>query len=580
MGTLPPAFSPPGPGQWVLDTGHFPRPATSFTAELFPEPAREGFAEATAPYGLLLDYIEWAFVGGWGYLCPSPVAPVRDSGELTRESWDDLVRSSPGLRARLATSASVFHQRVWREDLALWDEQLRPSLVEGHRRLQGVDPSDLGEGDLLEHLDRCRADLRRSIALHHRFNVTPVIPVGDLLVQARSWTGASTLDLLGLLRGAGPLAVGAGEELGRLSDAVRRDPPARSVLQPPSPPTAAQPPHWPEDALASLCARSGPVGDAATAYVERVGHWSAGGGFDVGEPSLLEMPELLLETVRAAVAEHDPVATGDPGRDPEAAVEAADGIRRAVPPASRATFDDLVAEARLVHRLRDERAVYCDVWANGLMRRALLAAGDRLAGRGFLDRPAHLVDATWAETRSLLDRGQGPSAHDLAERARYREESVADEVPALLGQPTRSPVPTEWLHPDAARTERAFRTYLAAMSGAPEENRAESSVQGQGASPGLFEGRARVVQDASDLGRVREGDVLVTVATTPAFNVVLPLVGAIVTDRGGMLSHAAIVAREYGIPAVVGSGDATRRIPDGARVRVDGGSGEAIVLPT
>jgi pyruvate,water dikinase len=78
--------------------------------------------------------------------------------------------------------------------------------------------------------------------------------------------------------------------------------------------------------------------------------------------------------------------------------------------------------------------------------------------------------------------------------------------------------------------------------------------------------------------RVRRGDVLVADATSPAYSLVLPLVGAIVTDRGGMLSHAAIVAREYGIPAIVGADDATRRIPDGARVRVDGGTGEATVL--
>jgi len=81
-----------------------------------------------------------------------------------------------------------------------------------------------------------------------------------------------------------------------------------------------------------------------------------------------------------------------------------------------------------------------------------------------------------------------------------------------------------------------------------------------------------------DFGRILRGDVLVTVATSPAFNVVLPLVGAVVTDRGGLLSHAAIVAREYGIPAVVGCGDATAHLADGATVRVDGTSGEVTPL--
>jgi pyruvate,water dikinase len=80
--------------------------------------------------------------------------------------------------------------------------------------------------------------------------------------------------------------------------------------------------------------------------------------------------------------------------------------------------------------------------------------------------------------------------------------------------------------------------------------------------------------------RLQKGDVLVTATTTESFNIVLPMIGAIVTDNGGLLSHAAIVSREYGIPGVVGCRDATRRIPDGARVEVDGGAGEVRVLAT
>jgi phosphohistidine swiveling domain-containing protein len=561
-GTAPPVFEPPGPGQWVLDTGHFPRPATSFTAELFPTPSREGFAEATAAYGLLLDYIEWAFVGGWGYLCPSPVPALRDAGELTRERWDALVHESPVLRGRLATSESVFERRAWREDLALWEEQLQPSLLREQRRLQLVEAATLDDAALVGHLAECRANLRRSISVHHRLNVTPVLPVGELLVRTREWTGAPAVEVLGLLRGAGPLAVGTGAELARLADAVRRDAEARPLLDPSADP---------QGALASLCARPGEVGEAARAYLDLVGHWSAGGGFDVGEPSLVEMPGVLFETLRVG-------ALGGPTVDDDEAMAAGDDLRTTVAAADRAEFDELLAESRLVHRVRDERALYCDVWANGLMRRGLLAAGRVLAERGRLYEPSHAVDATWPELRSLLAGGEGPSADELTARARYREEADADAVPVLLGEQTRSPVPLEWLSPGAARTERAFRTYLAVMAEAPDDGPPASSVRGLGASAGTYEGPARVVYSGAGLARIEPGDVLVTVATSPAFNVVLPLVGAIVTDRGGMLSHAAIVAREYGVPAVVGSGDATQRLPDGARVRVDGEAGEVTVL--
>ena len=97
-------------------------------------------------------------------------------------------------------------------------------------------------------------------------------------------------------------------------------------------------------------------------------------------------------------------------------------------------------------------------------------------------------------------------------------------------------------------------------------------------SPGVYEGTARVIRGTSEFGRIEPGDVLVTNSTTTAFNIVLPLLGAIVTDRGGLLSHAAIVAREFGIPGVVGCTDATAVLPDGALVRVDGTAGEVQVI--
>ncbi|MDQ3973720.1 MAG: PEP-utilizing enzyme [Actinomycetota bacterium] len=150
----------------------------------------------------------------------------------------------------------------------------------------------------------------------------------------------------------------------------------------------------------------------------------------------------------------------------------------------------------------------------------------------------HLVEAGYLEMRSLLEASAGPSREELAGRARYREEANEDQVPTVLGGAPRSPVPTEWLPPGAARTERAFRAYVGAMSGEAEEVAGEAaSVRGLPASPGSYEGRARVVRSASELARVQKGDVLVTTSTTPAFSVVLPLVGAIVTDRGGLLSH-------------------------------------------
>ena len=94
----------------------------------------------------------------------------------------------------------------------------------------------------------------------------------------------------------------------------------------------------------------------------------------------------------------------------------------------------------------------------------------------------------------------------------------------------------------------------------------------------MAEGIARVVAGAEDFARVLPGDVLVAATTTPAWTPLFPSLAALVTDTGGILSHAAVVAREYRIPAVVGAAGATTTIPDGARVRVDGTSGEIALL--
>lgn len=105
-----------------------------------------------------------------------------------------------------------------------------------------------------------------------------------------------------------------------------------------------------------------------------------------------------------------------------------------------------------------------------------------------------------------------------------------------------------------------------------------SIVRGLGASTGVYEGTARVVLDPAELDDFRPGDVLVCELTDPAWAPILELAGAAVIDIGGPLSHGAIVARELGVPAVIGTTDGTQRIPDGARVRVDGTVGEVLLL--
>jgi len=109
--------------------------------------------------------------------------------------------------------------------------------------------------------------------------------------------------------------------------------------------------------------------------------------------------------------------------------------------------------------------------------------------------------------------------------------------------------------------------------GTQEGDQAADTIRGAGTSPGRVTGTARVLHGPEDFDRMQPGDILVAMITTPAWTPLFARAAAVVTDIGGQLSHGSIVAREYGIPAVMGTGVATRRIHSGQIITVDGGAG-------
>jgi len=112
----------------------------------------------------------------------------------------------------------------------------------------------------------------------------------------------------------------------------------------------------------------------------------------------------------------------------------------------------------------------------------------------------------------------------------------------------------------------------------PTKTRNDEAISGRPSSPGVATGPVRVVRSAAEIHRVRHGDIVVCPTTTPAWTVIFQRAAALITDGGSALCHAAIVAREHGIPAVVATGNATHRLRDGQRVKVDGNRGTVELL--
>ena len=534
-------FEAPGPGSWELETVHFPRPVTRYWAETHPEAFQRGFRDFTRFYGMLLDTLEYAYINGFAYNTPRPV-PEEE------------------IPQRFARAEEVFPGKVWREQLRDWDETVKPAAIKTHRELQSVDPDALSDEDLVAYLTRCREHHAAMISQHMRFTAAAVLPTGDFLAHVGDWANVPPAELLGLMHGAAPVSAGASAELEQLIAAFEADPQARELL-------ASE--DDPGQVLVALRSRDGETGAAMSAYLDLVGYRLLD-GFDISEPYALELPDVLLRAIRIAIAGR--------GLETSDVDDRIADVRSKVPEEHRAEFDELLGEARLTYRLRDERGVFSDIWASGLMRRAVLAGGRRLAATGRVHDPGHLVYADFGEMCSLISDGDGPSADELAARFEYRASHSSKDAPRVLGGPPPPPPDPSGLPPGVARVMRATGIALGHLFGSSEAEHGADVLRGLAASRGVYEGPARRVSGPAEFDRIVKGDVLVTQSTSEAFNILLPLLGAIVTDAGGLLSHSAIVAREYGIPGVVGTRDATERIADGTLVRVDGDAGEVTVL--
>jgi pyruvate,water dikinase len=540
-------FEAPGAGSWELESTHFQRPISRFASAAFRSGFPRGFSEGTARYGMLIDHLQPAVVNGFLYTRLAMFGDDRPGGTATREE----------MQTRIMTSAAAFEQKRWRADLAEWDEVDRPAAIAEHRVLQAVDPTALSDEELAAHLARCADHVEEMIYLHHKYTATAVVTVGDFLAGAQEWTGASAGELMEILRGTSPISNGfAAAELDALGAAIRASDSATLLLSGDSP----------VETLASLTADPD-VGAAARAYLDAVRHRCI--GYDVSDSTFGEMPELLVETIRAAALGAAPAPCVD--------VRLAE-VRARVAAEQVAAFDDRLGEAQLMNRLRDERGAYSDGWATGLARRAVLEAGRRLHAAGKLAEPAHAVDMDAAELGALLRGEPGLDAAEVAERFEWRTSHSTADAPPLLGPAPSPPPPLDMLPPEARRAAMATGATMGNLFGVSDTPNSDKVLYGLAVNDGTYEGTARLVDDTADFARVQQGDVLVARTTSPYFNVVLPLLGAIVTDRGGQLCHAAIVAREYGIPAIVGTREATRTIPDGARVRVDGRTGEVRLL--
>ena len=545
-------WDPPAPGPWQQDQAHNPVATTVIVQELVPAGFDRGFRETFAAFGVLLDTLAMASVNGFWYHQPQPFDMPGPDGPKD----PDWIGQEFGRRVGVA--AAAMEGRIWRDAMKNWDENLKPTSQARHRELGAVDLASLDDAQLRQHIEAVTAQVREMAYQHHRYNAHTLAPVGDFLLHAAGWAHRPPTGLFGVFDGYSPVSNVSPPEMQDALAALRADQGSIDLLHGEGAPA---------DVLAELEARHPEVAD----YVANV-HFRLLEGFDVTNPTIGERPEAITGRLRAALdVDHDTAR--------DRADAAAAELRAATPAEHQAEFDDLLGEARHVYRLRDERGLFSDISAIGLLRLALLEFGRRLEGRGRVKIAEDVLDASVSEIEGLFDGADTPAAEELHQRSMDRLERTLAGAPRHLGDPPPPPPPVDMLPPPLARVMSAVGFTIEGVLGELEEPVGDdTTIGGVPGAPGVYEGRARLIRSVDDLFDLEQGDVLLAPATGEAFNSMLHLVGAMVTDHGSYASHAAIVSREMGIPAVVGTVDGSKRIPDGARVRVDGTAGSVTIL--
>lgn len=217
---------------------------------------------------------------------------------------------------------------------------------------------------------------------------------------------------------------------------------------------------------------------------------------------------------------------------------------------------ELISDARHAARLRDDNGAITAAWPMGLLRRAMLVVGRRHLPTA----PDLAVEATVDELLSVLGGRPTVTETDLRRRRTTRHAHSALDAPLQLG--------SEFVLPPLDALPRPLRLIAAAQLAVAEHTFTGATTVGVGNVP--YTGRAVVVDDPiAAFALIEPGDIIVTTATSPAWNTILARAGALVTTSGGFASHAAITARELGIPAVLGDRTACQRLHTGLTVTVD-----------
>lgn len=440
------------------------------------------------------------------------------------------------------------HARVLRE---YWDREVWPAFSETYEWMQSLDVESAPLSEVATAWDEYWNRSPRLMGLHYMISTIVYQVLNDLVeLYASLFDGADPGEAMTLLQGSSNELHRASRDLYDLAEAARTSTTVTKLIVDDS-----------DNAITTLTeiAEGREFLDKLKAFIRAHGHLGQV-SIDITSPSWEDEPARVLIELRKQLLHK--------GEDPQvrhmrlvAEAESFTNYTRARlrdRPDDLQRFDDALALARAVAPFKEDHNYWLDRMLQAHTHRFVMKVVGRLVAANVIAESSDIVFLHIKEVSDVLNQ-----PHDLRQIISERKVEYAQ---------WKSITPPKYLGKIPETSKNASHVD-------ENERQGEANVlRGMGACAGKVTGPARVVLLTEDFARVQPGDVLVCASPNPSWVALYSIVSALVTDSGGILSHAAGLAREFGVPAVVGTGKATRHIRDGQLVEVDGAAGQVRLL--
>jgi phosphohistidine swiveling domain-containing protein len=520
-----------------------------------------GMERSGLPFEIRIERINtYAYLG----MIPKDAPP-----EMAMKAMGLLSRAAPGVFKMMMRKVGAGMSKQQEAALnplverfeSYWLEELLPEMKQHIAYFESCDLRGMSLDQLRAHLAETLKRVERMAALHG-----VVMPMLYAMSQFEElycelFEGATTLDALRLTQGFDNKTMEGDRALWSLSRAARSTPDVRDILSQ----------HAAGEVIPALEKSA-----ASQQFLADLRKWLAYYGqrlnsvFALDQPSWIEDPAPAIQNLQVYVAMPDLLPEMEPAAlaaEREKSVAEARARLTGYPQPIVARFETLLKAAQVAAVVHEDHNFWIDQRLFYNVRRVILEIGRRLSQAGLLDA----VNDVFYLTPEELQSGRDDSLKRLVqERKREMEHFSHVTPPPMLGTAPAFEMT------DGGSMVRAM--FKGEMNPANTSNTEMNKVKGLPGSAGRARGTARVIHSLAEASKLQPGDVLVAIATEPPWTPLFATASAIVTDNGGVLSHSAVVAREYRIPAVVGAGNATTTFKDGQLIEVDGDAGIVQVI--